>query len=172
MLGEATVQSFPPIETVAARCLILGSMPGVASLQAAQYYAHPQNRFWPIMGRLLGFDAAQTSYAQRVAYLQDAGIALWDVLQSCERSGSLDSAIRRDSQVINDFPAFFVAHPEIRRVCFNGAHAAQIFKRFVQPLLPDGLGLQLVRLPSTSPAHASLSFEDKLVAWQQVLQPA
>ena len=171
MPGDAAVQSFPPIATGAARCLILGSMPGVASLQAGQYYAHPQNRFWPIMGRLLGFDVIQTPYAQRVEYLQTAGIALWDVLQSCERIGSLDAAIRRETQVVNDFPAFFEAHPKIRRVYFNGAHAAQVFSCLVRPLLPENLNVQFVRLPSTSPAHASLSFEDKLAAWQQVMQP-
>lgn len=149
--------------------LVLGSIPGVASLSAGQYYAHPQNRFWPIIGRMLGFDPANTPYAERAAQLLAAGIALWDVLQSCERSGSLDSAIRRETQRVNDFAVFFAAHPKIRAVYFNGAHAAQVFARFVQPNLPEALDLQFVRLPSTSPAYASLSFEDKLAAWQQIL---
>ena len=125
------VRSFAPVASADARVLILGSMPGVASLNAGQYYAHPQNRFWPIMGRLLGFDPANTSYAQRTAYLTAAGVALWDVLQSCERSGSLDSAIRRETQRVNDFSAFFAAHPKMRAVYFNGAHAAQVFARVV-----------------------------------------
>lgn len=144
-------------------------MPGVASLNAGQYYAHPQNRFWPIMGRLLGFDLAQTSYVQRTVCLTNAGIALWDVLQSCERPGSLDSAIRRETQVANDFTVFFAAHPLIHRVYFNGAHAEQVFHRYVGPLLSEQSTLEFVRLPSTSPAHASLSFEDKLALWAQIL---
>lgn len=164
------VRSFPPIARPDARCLILGSMPGVASLNAGQYYAHPQNRFWPIMGHLLGFDVAQTPYIQRVACLQQAGVAVWDVLQSCERAGSLDADIRRETQVVNEFPAFFAAHPLITRVYFNGAHAEQVFKRWVLPVLPAAPRFRMVRLPSTSPTHASLTLEDKLAAWQQVMK--
>ena len=167
------VRSFPPIARADARCLILGSMPGLASLKAGQYYAHPQNRFWPIMGRLLDFDAAQTPYVTRVACLQQAGIAVWDVLQSCERAGSLDADIRRETQVVNDFATFFAVHPAITRIYFNGAHAEQVFRRFGMPAmqsLPHALDVALVRLPSTSPAHASLSFDAKLAAWQQVMK--
>ena len=163
------VRSFAPVASADARILILGSMPGVASLNAGQYYAHPQNRFWPIMGRLLGFDPAQTAYAKRKACLTEAGIALWDVLQSCERPGSLDSAIRRETQIANDFAAFFAAHPLICRVYFNGAHAEQVFRRYVRPSLSEPGALAFTRLPSTSPAHASLSFDDKLAQWAQIL---
>jgi hypoxanthine-DNA glycosylase len=144
-------------------------MPGVASLAAGQYYAHPQNRFWSIMGRLLGFDPSVTPYLQRTRCLTEAGIALWDVLQSCERPGSLDSAICRETQVVNDFPAFLAAHPQIRQIVFNGAHAEQTFRRHVRPLLPETVALDYTRLPSTSPAHASLSFDDKLARWRQVI---
>lgn len=165
------VRSFPPIARPDARCLILGSMPGVASLNAGQYYAHPQNRFWPIMGCLLGFDVAQMSYHQRVTRLQQAGIAVWDVLQSCERAGSLDADIRRETQVVNAFPTFFAGHPLITRVYFNGGHAEQVFNQWVLPTLSDAAYLRRVRLPSTSPAHASLSLEDKLAAWRQVVPP-
>ena len=171
MMAER-VRSFAPVASADARVLILGSMPGVASLKAAQYYAHPQNRFWSIMGQLLGFDPVTTPYAQRTRMLTEAGIALWDVLQSCERSGSLDSAIRRETQVVNDFPGFFAAHPCIRTVCFNGAHAEQTFRRLVRPLLADTAPLAFIRLPSTSPAHASLSFNDKLALWRQVIEAA
>ncbi len=164
------VRSFAPVASADARVLILGSMPGVASLNAAQYYAHPQNRFWSIMGCLLGFDPLETPYAQRTRYLTDAGLALWDVLQSCERPGSLDSAIRRETQVVNDFPGFLVGHPHIRTVFFNGAHAEQTFRRYVGPLLRDASALTYIRLPSTSPAHASLSFDDKLACWRQVIE--
>jgi hypoxanthine-DNA glycosylase len=164
------IRSFAPIATVNSRILILGSMPGVASLNAGQYYAHPQNRFWVIMGRLLGFDPLKTPYEQRIDFLNRAGIALWDVLQSCERAGSLDASIRRETQVVNDFPEFLAAHPEIRRIYFNGTHAEQTFRRYVRPLLSDDTSLALIRLPSTSPAHASLSLDDKLALWQQIIE--
>lgn len=142
-------------------------MPGVASLQAQQYYAHPRNAFWLIMAQLLGFDAA-LPYASRVAALQTAGIAVWDVLQSCERVGSLDTAIAPASMVANDFAAFFAQHPHITDVFFNGSLAETTFKRTVLPLLNKQAGaaaLRYARLPSTSPAHAALKFEDKLAAW-------
>ena len=164
------VRSFAPVASADARVLILGSMPGVASLKAAQYYAHPQNRFWSIMGQLLGFDPVTTLYAQRTRMLTEAGIALWDVLQSCERSGSLDSAIRRETQVVNDFPEFLAAHPGILRIYFNGALAEQTFRRCVRPTLYETTTLDYIRLPSTSPAHASLSFEDKLAQWRQIVE--
>ena len=164
------IQSFAPIDTENSKILILGSMPGVASLRAGQYYAHPQNRFWAIMGRLLGFDPVKMPYDQRVDSLNRAGIALWDVLQSCERAGSLDSSIRRETQVVNDFPGFLAAHSKICRIYFNGAHAEQTFRRYVRPLLPDETSLALIRLPSTSPAHASLSFDDKLAVWRQIVE--
>ena len=166
------VRSFPPVASADARVLILGSMPGVASLNAGQYYAHPQNRFWSIMGQLLGFDPVTTPYVQRTRALTEAGIALWDVLQSCERPGSLDSAIRRETQMVNDLPGFLTTHPLIRKIYFNGAHAEQTFHRMVRPLLPDNVELEYIRLPSTSPAHASLSFNDKLAYWRQVIEAA
>lgn len=161
------IYSFAPIARRDAEILILGSMPGAASLAAGQYYAHPHNAFWRIMGRLLGFDAG-ASYAARVRALKAARIALWDVLHSCVREGSLDSAIRVDTQVGNDFAAFFRAHRRIARVCFNGAKAESYFRRYVAPEL-DTATLAFARLPSTSPAHASLSFERKLAAWRSAL---
>src|SRR3990172_6260586 len=116
------VQSFAPIETADARILILGSMPGEASLRANQYYAHPRNLFWRIMGELLGFDPA-SPYSQKVQALKSARIALWDVLHSCRREGSLDSGIDDGSLAPNDLAAFFLDHPGITRVFFNGAKA-------------------------------------------------
>jgi len=166
--GDADeVESFPPVASPDARCLILGSMPGVASLRAARYYAHPRNAFWPIMGELLGFPPEQP-YAARLQALQSAGIALWDVIAGCRRRGSLDADIVGSSVRPNDFAGFFARHRAIRRVCFNGGAAEQAFRRHVQPQL-DLAGIELCRLPSTSPAHAGLSRADKLAAWSVIL---
>jgi hypoxanthine-DNA glycosylase len=161
------IHSFPPIATADAHTLILGSMPGVLSLQHQQYYAHPRNAFWSIMGELLGFDP-QTPYQQRTAALLNARIALWDVLQSCQRKGSLDADIDKTSSVPNDFGKFFAKHPHIRRIFFNGATAETIFRKQVLPALHDDGRLQLTRLPSTSPAHAGLSIREKLISWRAV----
>lgn len=163
------VQSFPPIAAPDARVLILGSMPGVASLDAGQYYAHRQNAFWRILGTLLGFDPA-LPYAARQAALQAAGVAVWDVLASCVREGSLDASIDHDTVLPNDFPAFLVAHGGIGHVFFNGAVADTCFRRYVLPGL-DAPALEFTRLPSTSPANASFSFERKLAAWRAILEP-
>lgn len=158
------VFSFPPIAAPHARLLVLGSMPGAASLAAGQYYAHPRNAFWPIMGALYGFDP-RAAYAERVACLQAAGVAVWDVLASCVRPGSLDSAIDATSAQPNDFRAFFAAHQGIRRVYFNGAAAEAAYRRHV---LPQGAWADLpaLRLPSTSPAHAALDLARKAEAWR------
>lgn len=166
-MASTAARSFPPLADRRARVLILGSMPGVASLQAGRYYAHPRNAFWPIMGRLLGFDAS-APYPEKVAALQAAGIALWDVLHSCQRPGSLDADIEPASMVANDLAAFLRAHPAIERIYFNGATAETCFRRHVARSLPAG-SPEGRRLPSTSPAHAALSFEQKLSAWQLVL---
>jgi len=161
------VRSFAPIADGDATRLVLGSMPGVASLRAGQYYAHPRNLFWRILGDLLGVDCA-LPYARRVAALAASGIALWDVLKSCRRAGSLDAAIERDSGVPNDFVRFFATHPGILSVYFNGASAEFWYRRRVLPSLPSGK-LVYRRLPSTSPAHAALSYEEKRAAWQVVV---
>ena len=161
------IQSFPPIVDARATRLILGSMPGVASLAAGQYYAHRFNAFWRIMGELLGF-APDAPYSERVRALQLAGIAVWDVLQCCVRPGSLDSAIVRSSEVANDFVGFLRLHPSVRTVLFNGSTAEVAFHRHCHALL-DGSQITFSRLPSTSPAHASLRFDAKLAAWRVAL---
>ena len=168
------IQSFPPIAEPDARVLILGSMPGAASLRAGEYYAHPRNHFWPLLGTLAGF-APTLPYAARVQALKAAGIAVWDVLHSCKREGSLDVMIERDSALANDFASFFARHTAVTQVYFNGSAAEQIYRRAVLPRLnlPQ---LAYSRLPSTSPANASYSFARKLDAWQamsaHLLQPA
>ena len=156
-------EGFSPISTPAARVLILGSMPGQESLRQAQYYAHPRNAFWPIMEALFGIPAT-LPYAQRTVQLAQCGLAVWDVCAAAYRTGSLDTAIRPDSVVANDFSAFFQSHPQIQRVCFNGAKAAQLYRKHVKCDLP----LEYCALPSTSPAHASLSFEVKLCRWSSI----
>ncbi len=159
------ISGFAPIVGRQARTLILGSMPSEASLAAREYYGLPRNAFWPIMGELFGA-GHQLPYENRIAVLKRQGIAIWDVLAECQRQGSLDSAINMRSVKINDFSGFFRRHRGIRRVFFNGSKAAEIFRRRVLPdvalLAPY---LRYERLPSTSPAMASLSFSEKLTAW-------
>ena len=160
------VRSFAPQFRADARVLVLGSMPGTASLAAAQYYAHPRNAFWPIMGALFGA-GPELPYAQRLERLASAGIALWDVIGRCERAGSLDSAIAPASIEANDFAGLFAACPGIDHVFFNGTAAETAFRRHVRGriALPP---LQFARLPSTSPAHAARGLGAKLAAWQAV----
>jgi hypoxanthine-DNA glycosylase len=141
-------------------------MPGQASLTAARYYAHERNAFWRIMGDLVGA-APSLPYEARLACLQAAGIALWDVIGSCERYGSLDADIVAGSVQANDFAAFFAAHPCIERICFNGTAAETTFRRHVLPVLGDCLP-PLYRLPSTSPAHAARGYAEKLAAWSVI----
>ena len=162
------VRSFPPIEDARARVLVLGSMPGGASLAAGKYYAHPRNLFWPIMLDLLGAEPG-LPYAGRTRLLNANGIALWDVLESCVREGSLDTAIEDDTIVPNDFESFYRKHPKVERVFFNGAKAEAAYKRHVHASM-EGVGgpRAYFRLPSTSPAHASRSFAQKLEAWRVV----
>jgi len=165
----ARIRSFEPIGDRNAEVLILGSMPGTRSLTAGQYYAHPHNVFWRILAELLHFDAA-SSYEARVRALKSARVALWDVLHSCVRAGSLDAMIENDTQIANDFRRFFGGHGKIRCVFFNGAKAEACYRR--HGLRETGPGtISYSRLPSTSPANASMSFAHKLRAWRAILGP-
>jgi len=159
--------SFPPVADAGARVLILGSMPGKASLQAARYYAHERNAFWSIMGELIGAGPA-LDYPQRLGKLKAAGFALWDVIAVCERASSLDADIVGASVRPNDFSAYFAVHRSIERVFFNGAAAETSFRRLVLPGLANP-SLSFVRLPSTSPAHAARSYAEKLAAWSAIV---
>lgn len=167
-------EAFPPVIGAQPALLILGSMPSERSLELGQYYGHPRNAFWPIMGALLGFDPA-IDYDHRCAALAHQGIALWDVIRRCRREGSLDASIERDSIEANDFAALLERHPGIRCIAFNGAMAEQSFRRLVLPELlqqPQHKGkIQRLRLPSSSPAHASLSLTDKITVWRRQLTP-
>ena len=163
-MRKPRIRSFPPIARRDARVLVLGSMPGRASLAAGRYYAHPQNAFWRIATALLGIPP-DASYQARVRALKAARIALWDVLHSCVREGSLDTRI--EEELANDFAAFFRTHARITHVFFNGAKAEASYRRHV--LAEMTVALTYARLPSTSPAHASLPFARKLKAWRAIL---
>jgi hypoxanthine-DNA glycosylase len=139
-------------------------MPGEVSLKAKEYYAHPRNAFWRIMGELFGAGSG-LPYQERLAVLDKTGIALWDSLRACTRPGSLDSAIR--DEVTNDFAALFTSFPKITHVFFNGAKSEAAFRRHVLPTLTDTQHA-LARLPSTSPAHAAMTFDEKVRRWHAV----
>jgi hypoxanthine-DNA glycosylase len=159
------IASFPAAIPAAPRALVLGSMPGVASLRAGQYYAHPRNAFWPLMQALFAVPSA-APYATRLAALGEAGVALWDVLAECERDGSLDTAIAPGSIAVNDIAGVLAAHADLRVVALNGGTAARLFDRHVRPALGERfVTLRVLRLPSTSPAHATRSFAQKAEAW-------
>lgn len=156
------LRGLPPIADPDARLLILGNMPSVMSLAAAEYYGNPRNAFWRIAGALFGFEVDEP-YPHRAEALRRNGVAVWDVLQSCRRPGSLDSAVDPASMVANDFAAFFAAHPAIERVYFNGAAAQHNYARLVR----IDADVSYLRLPSTSPAQ-TMSYTDKLAAWRVV----
>ena len=159
------IYGFPPVARPDARVLILGSMPSVESLRQSFYYAHPCNAFWPMLAEILG-EARPEAIEDKKALLTRHGIALWDTVESCERAGSLDSAIR--SARANDFAALYERCPEIRFVFFNGAAAEQLYRRLVAR--EDG-ARSFVRLPSTSPAY-TLRYADKKEAWERALKEA
>jgi hypoxanthine-DNA glycosylase len=158
------LRSFDPVSSEDARVLILGSMPGERSLTAAEYYAHPRNAFWKIMQEVAGIDSA-APYEQRLQDLKVRGIALWDVLHSCHREGSLDTAIKSGSVKVNDFDAFFRGHPRMRVVLFNGGTSEQYYRRYVLPGIMNR-NITHIRMPSTSPAHAAVSLEQKIKVWR------
>lgn len=145
-------------------------MPGLKSLEAQQYYAHPQNAFWPVMAAL--FDMPVETYAQRVKLIKDNNLALWDVLKCCIRHGSLDTRIDDETIEVNDFAAFLKKHRGITHVFCNGTKSEKEFRKRVLPLLPETIRARLTvqRLPSTSPAMATLPRAKKIRAWQAVLK--
>ena len=164
------VTSFPPIVSPASTVLILGSMPGEMSLRMQQYYAHPRNHFWPIIEELTGVPA-RAPYPERVERLEETGIALWDSLKYCVRPGSLDASIIAGTEEPNEIPALLMAQPTIRAVYFNGKKSEQVFRKHVLPAIPADVlyRLDLIGLPSTSPANASFTYEQKLARWRVVL---
>lgn len=165
------IRGFAPIAARGARVLVLGSMPSVRSLAEGQYYGHPRNAFWPIMGALFGA-GPELPYDERARRLAAQGVALWDVLAACVRPGSLDADIAPESEVPNDFADFLARHGRIGTVFLNGGKAAQAWARHVLPRVRRARALPSQRLPSTSPANASWSFERKLRAWRAVQRAA
>jgi hypoxanthine-DNA glycosylase len=162
-------RGFPPVVGEKPRILVLGSLPGRASLAAGQYYAQPRNTFWTIVGELCGA-RSELDYAGRLDALTRSGVALWDVLHEAARPGSLDSNIVAASQRINDIAGLIAIHTKISLVAFNGQKAAEIFRRHIEPSLTRN-DFAVATLPSTSPAHATLTREEKLVRWREVLMP-
>ena len=160
-------EGFPAIAGSDARILILGSLPGQRSIAEQQYYAHPQNVFWRIMGELFGINGG---YVARCEQLVKNRIALWDVLQSSLRPGSMDASIRLDSARANNFETFLSAHSEIRLIAFNGRKAEALFGKFAAGRIAFE-SIHRASLPSTSPAFAAMSYPDKLKAWRGVLGP-
>ena len=160
---------FPPIAPKDGRVLVLGSLPGGASLEKQQYYGQPRNAFWTIMGVLCGA-TPELDYPERIRHLERARVVLWDVIAAAERPGSLDSSIVSSTMQINDFASLFGRCRQIERVFFNGAKAAELYRRRVLPLLGQReAALPRIVLPSTSPANARLSTDDKLAAWTRDL---
>ncbi len=162
------MQGLGPVVAPGARLLVLGSFPGVASLRAQQYYAHPRNQFWPIVSRLLGLQGDEAlpprPYAERVEVAPAAGLAIRDVDGACEREGSLDSAIR--AAELNDLTGLIRQVPSLRLIAHNGGESARHRR------ITEALGLPVMALPSTSPANASWGFERKLAAWREAFEQA
>ncbi len=154
----------PPVVSPRTRLLVLGSFPSVASLQAGQYYAHPRNQFWPLLADLFGQPLADWPYARRLAFVREHGLGIWDVYARCRRPGSLDADIR--DAVPNDLPTLVAGLPQLRVIAHNGGESARAMR------VTRDLGPAVLRLPSTSPANASWSFERKLSAWRQAFEQA
>lgn len=155
------IESFPSLSNPEATVLLLGTMPGAQSLAMNEYYGHPRNFFWKLVAAVFN-EELPTAYTQKKEMLKRNKIAVWDVLQACERQGSLDSAIMKE--VPNDFTEFLEGHPNIKLIAFNGQKAASFFKNYVH-LKKE---YAFITLPSTSPAHAGKSFEQKLEDWKVI----
>lgn len=163
MSGDRLV-GLPPVVTRATRLLVLGSFPGVASLQAQQYYGHPRNQFWRLLSMLWDVDLVGADYPQRLAEVRRRGLGLWDIYASCRRQGSLDQAI--EDAEFNDLASLRRLAPKLQVVAHNGGESARAMRQVAS------LGYAVLRLPSTSPANASWSFDRKLQAWRAAFEQA
>jgi len=157
---ESVLTGLAPVIARHTRLVVLGSFPGVMSLQMQQYYAHPRNHFWPVLSAIWGVDLAARPYAQRIAEAKARGLGIWDVYAACRREGSLDTAI--ENAQLNDLASLRRRAPALQAVAHNGGESAKAMRH------TQALGVPVLRLPSTSPANASWSFERKLAAWRAV----
>ena len=164
MTADPLLQGLAPVAGPATRLLVLGSFPSVASLAAKAYYAHPRNQFWPLLGALWGQPLADCPYAQRLAFVRERGLGIWDVYARCRRPGSLDSDI--SDAALNDLPALVARLPRLALIAHNGGESARTMR------ITRALGPAVLRLPSTSPANASWSFERKRAAWEAAFRQA
>ena len=165
----ALVHSFEPIIGREPRILILGSMPGVLSLKATQYYANPRNAFWSIMAELFNINI-EDNYQSRVEQVANLPLILWDTLKACHREGSLDSKILGQQIEANNIPDLVKRYDEIRAIAFNGAASEKYFRQLVIENMPGNRDIELIKMPSTSPANASMSYQQKLTAWRRLLK--
>lgn len=156
------LQGLAPVIAPATRLIVLGSFPSEASLAVQQYYAHPRNHFWPVLSALWGIDLRALPYAERIDVVRERGLGIWDVYARCRREGSLDSAI--EGAEPNDLPSLKLCAPQLAAIAHNGGESARSMRVTRQ------LGVAVHRLPSTSPANASWSFERKLAAWREVFE--
>lgn len=160
-IAPPLLAGLPPILNHNSRILLLGSFPGEASLLAQQYYAHPRNQFWRLLSAVLSENLMELHYAQRLDRLLARHIGLWDVIATCERQGSLDSAICRAQA--NDLVGLKHRCPQLTRVCFNGKTSSKFAPQFTEA------GFDTLVLPSSSPANAQWSFEEKLAVWRGII---
>jgi hypoxanthine-DNA glycosylase len=164
MPDQGRLQGLPPVLARHTRCVVLGSFPGEASLAAQQYYGHPRNHFWPLLSAIWQVDLTAMRYSQRLTEVRRRGLGIWDAYASCRREGSLDTAI--EAAELNDFESLLRRAPGVRLVLHNGGESARAARAL------QALGLATRRLPSTSPANASWSFERKLAAWREAFEAA
>ena len=159
---SAPLEGLAPVITPATRLVVLGSFPGIASLRAGQYYGHPRNHFWPILSALWGVDLLALPYLERLEVVRTRGLGIWDVYASCQREGSLDSAIEEPE--LNDLASLARLAPGLAAVAHNGGESARAMRH------TRALGVPVLKLPSTSPANASWSFPRKLAAWREAFE--
>lgn len=172
MIDKSRQDGFPPVVCDESKVLILGSLPSRKSIELQQYYGHPQNQFWRIMGELFGA-GPNRPYGDRVNVLLRSGVAVWDVLESSVRRGSMDASIDASNASANDFAAFLASYSNIHTICFNGRKSEQLFQRLAHSAAAQAENdLSYVSLPSTSPAHAAMSFAEKLERWNTVRDAA
>ncbi|MDD2478286.1 MAG: DNA-deoxyinosine glycosylase [Victivallaceae bacterium] len=158
------VKSFAPVLTPECHTLILGTVPGRESLRKQQYYGYARNPFWRLVGEICGFDHA-LPYPERLAALNRHGIGLWSLIKQCERPGSLDSNIKNPE--FNDLAGLFVTYPNLKKICLDGKSTEKFLRRYqAKNPLPE---FTLLVLPSSSPAHAALRYEEKLIKWRKCL---